>query len=73
MAFPRFSPQGGTRLCPLCNTVLPNGNMGVHAHLHKHIRAGELLKDDELTLRLKVLGRTLRGNKKHCVRLDNLV
>lgn len=63
MAFPRISPQGRTLTCPMCNAVLPNGNMGVHAHLHKHVRTGELLKSDELSLRLKILNRTLRGNK----------
>ena len=49
---------GKTRKCPICGQTLSNAEMGVNAHLRRHIRSGELNKRDEQDMRMRILKRT---------------
>ena len=60
---PSFKIPSKSVVCLVCNAVLCKSEQGVRMHLQKHVNHNELKKEERLALEMKILGKTLRGEK----------
>jgi hypothetical protein len=49
--------KAADRTCIVCGVYLANAEMGVNAHLRKHVRKKEMTAEQEHEFRMKILNR----------------
>jgi hypothetical protein len=51
-----FAQMTTWRVCPYCSKVLSDTEWGVKSHLRKHVRTGELKREDVIDVTNRVCG-----------------
>lgn len=50
-------------VCPICGEPLSRAEMGVHSHLSRHVRKGEMAQADVRLTVDKVIGKVFKGER----------